>query len=130
MRFLWSLRPGVPGISDNIQVRSILGRFLEHSRVYHFHANGTDLVFLSSADWMDRNLIRRIEAATPLSQAADKRRIIHEAFETHLMASENAWLLQSDGTWKRATPEATGAYNSQQVMLDALSEAAGTRTSD
>jgi polyphosphate kinase len=98
--------------------------------VYHFHANGTDLVFLSSADWMDRNLIRRIEAATPVRQAADKQRILYEAFETHLMASENAWLLQSDGTWKRAIPEAAGPYDSQQVLLDALSEAGGARTSD
>jgi polyphosphate kinase len=130
VRGLCCLRPGVPGISDNIQVRSVLGRFLEHSRVYHFHANGTDLVFLSSADWMDRNLIRRIEAATPVRQAADKQRILYEAFETHLMASENAWLLQSDGTWKRAIPEAAGPYDSQQVLLDALSEAGGARTSD
>ncbi len=66
VRGVCALRPGVPGMSDNITVRSVVGRFLEHHRVYYFRADGEDVLYLSSADWMDRNLFRRVEVAFPV----------------------------------------------------------------
>jgi polyphosphate kinase len=122
VRGLCCLRPGMPGVSENIHVRSVLGRFLEHSRIFCFHANGSELVYLSSADWMDRNLIRRVEAATPITNEADKERIIREALTVHLSANENAWTLHADGEWTRLRPKNADRYNSQQILLDELGE--------
>ena len=75
VRGVCALRPGLPGVSENIQVRSVVGRFLEHSRVYWFENNGRPQLYLSSADWMERNFFRRIEVAFPISQAKLRTRI-------------------------------------------------------
>ena len=104
VRGMCTLRPGVKGLSDNIRVRSIIGRQLEHSRVYCFHNNGADDTFISSADWMGRNFFRRIEVATPIETEALKERVISEGLDMALQDNTHAWLMQPDGTYERCRP--------------------------
>lgn len=99
IRGVCALRSGVAGLSDNITVRSIVGRFLEHSRVFYFYDQGKESVYLSSADWMDRNFFRRVEIAFPVTQADLKKRVIEEAFTDALRDNQRAWLQQPDGTY-------------------------------
>jgi polyphosphate kinase len=98
-----ALRPGVPGMSEHIRVRSIIGRFLEHSRVFYFHAGGEDKVYLSSADWMDRNFFRRVEIAFPILDKTLKRRVISESFTIALRDNQRAWRGLPDGTYAKVT---------------------------
>ena len=105
VRGVCALRPGLPGVSENIQVRSIVGRFLEHSRVFWFENNGRPQLYLASADWMERNFFRRIEVAFPISQPKMRTRI-RDDLELYLTDNRNAWLLQSDGSYVRATRHA------------------------
>jgi polyphosphate kinase len=100
VRGICALRPGVKGISDNIRVRSIVGRFLEHSRVYYFHNDGDADLYLASADWMERNFFRRIEVAFPIRDARYRERIIAD-METYLRDNTQAWGLQSNGEYSR-----------------------------
>ncbi|MBD2034415.1 polyphosphate kinase 1 [Leptolyngbya sp. FACHB-321] len=103
IRGVCCLRPGVAGVSDNIRVISIVGRFLEHSRIFHFHNNGEEEVFIGSADWMPRNLDRRVEAITPVEEpalAAQLRAIL----DTLLADNRHAWDLQPDGTYVQRQP--------------------------
>lgn len=95
-----ALRPGVPGLSENITVRSLLGCFLEHQRVWYFENGGADSVWLSSADWMGRNLFGRIEVAFPVSDPALRRRVIDEALAMGLADEAGSWELKADGTWE------------------------------
>ena len=104
VRGMCTLRPGVKGLSENICVRSIIGRQLEHSRIYCFHNNGADDTFISSADWMGRNFFRRIEVATPVTTPTLKKRVIHEGLTMALDDNTHAWLMQPDGSYIRATP--------------------------
>ena len=104
VRGMCTLRPGVKGLSENIRVRSIIGRQLEHSRIYCFHNNGADDTFISSADWMGRNFFRRIEVATPVTTPTLKKRVIHEGLTIALDDNTHAWLMQPDGSYIRATP--------------------------
>ncbi|WP_107996303.1 polyphosphate kinase 1 [Neisseria cinerea] len=104
VRGMCTLRPGVKGLSENIRVRSIIGRQLEHSRIYCFHNNGADDTFISSADWMGRNFFRRIEVATPVTTPTLKKRVIHEGLTMALDDNTHAWLMQPDGGYIRATP--------------------------
>lgn len=99
VRGVCALRPGVPGMSDNITVRSIVGRFLEHHRVNYFLAGGAELLYLSSADWMDRNLFRRVEVAFPILDKSLKARVIREGLMVHLEDNASAWIMQPDGTY-------------------------------
>ncbi len=101
VRGVCALRPGLPGVSENIQVRSIVGRFLEHSRAFWFDNGGRAQLYLASADWMERNFFRRVEVAFPITQAKLRTRI-REDLELYLQDSTNAWLLQSDGSYRRA----------------------------
>lgn len=101
VRGVCSLKPGVPGLSDNITVRSIVGRFLEHHRIFYFHAGGAEDVYLSSADWMDRNLFRRVEVAFPIRERKLKRRVIAEGLSVFLGDNQSAWLMHSDGHYRR-----------------------------
>src|SRR5690606_37668439 len=98
------LRPGVAGASERIQVRSIVGRFLEHSRVYFFHNGGDPQVYLASADWMDRNFFRRVETCFPVEEEALKARVIEHGLMTYLSDNTQAWTLQSDGSYKKMRP--------------------------
>ncbi len=103
-----ALRPGLPGLSSNIRLRSIVGRFLEHSRVFYFYAGGEEKLFLSSADWMDRNFFRRVELAVPVLDKSLKRRIITESFTLALRDNQLAWRGLPDGQYEpvrsRAAP--------------------------
>ena len=96
-----ALRAGVPGLSENIRVRSIVGRFLEHSRVFYFYANGAENVYLSSADWMDRNFFRRVEVAFPVLDRRLKRRVIRESFSVALRDNQLAWKALPSGNYIR-----------------------------
>jgi polyphosphate kinase len=99
-----ALRPGVKGLSDNIRVRSIIGRFLEHSRVFYFEAGGQELVFCSSADWMQRNFFARVEVMFPVLDERLAQRVYQEAIETYLVDNAQAWILGADGKYKKAKP--------------------------
>jgi polyphosphate kinase len=116
VRGLCCLRPGIPGVSDNIRVRSIVGRFLEHSRVYYFHANGEERVLLSSADWMERNFFRRVEVAFSIDGAALKNRIL-EDLDAALDDNCQAWELRADGRYELLVPGAAEAPRSAQATL-------------
>lgn len=118
VRGMCSLRPGIPGISEKIRVRSIVGRFLEHSRVALFHAAGDEQVFLSSADWMERNLLRRVETLFPVLDKALKQRVIREGLKPYLEDSAQAFELQPDGTYVRATPGRGKPKAAQSWLLD------------
>jgi polyphosphate kinase len=120
VRGVCALRPGLPGVSENIQVRSIVGRFLEHSRVYWFENNGRPHLYLSSADWMERNFFRRIEVAFPIMLAKLRTRI-RDDLEHYLTDTCNSWLLQSDGSYLRAT--GTPRIDVQEQLLDAYAAA-------
>jgi len=99
------LRPGLRGLSDNIKVRSVLGRFLEHSRVYRFVNGGEPEIWGSSADWMERNLFQRVEAAFPLHEDRLAGRMAEEAIELAFSDNRQAWLLQPDGSYLHAWPD-------------------------
>jgi polyphosphate kinase len=105
VRGICCLRPKIPGLSENIRVISIVGRFLEHSRIYHFQNAGEPLVYLSSADWMPRNFFRRIELAFPVENPALRDQIINEVLPSFLHDRVKARELQPDGTYRRLTPE-------------------------
>ena len=114
-----ALRAGVPGLSENIRLRSIVGRYLEHARVFYFLANGEEKVYLSSADWMDRNFFRRVEVGFPVLDKSLKKRVINEAFTWALRDNLLAWRAQSDGSWLKIKSRAT-KVNMQQKLMDLL----------
>ncbi|NLF53348.1 MAG: polyphosphate kinase 1 [Thauera phenolivorans] len=114
-----ALRPGVPGLSENIRVRSVIGRFLEHHRIFYFHADGEDHTYLSSADWMDRNFFRRIEIAFPVLDPRLKRRVMKEGLRAYLGDNCQAWEMQSDGSYKRKSPRGTRRA-AQLILLNEL----------
>ncbi|HKY93324.1 MAG TPA: polyphosphate kinase 1 [Nevskiaceae bacterium] len=117
VRGMCSLRPGVPGLSENIRVRSIIGRFLEHHRAFYFHHDGNYEIWLSSADWMERNLFRRVEVAFPVKDRKLRARVL-EHLEGYLADTAQSWLLQSDGSWARAeAPVGAEAPKPVQVRL-------------
>jgi len=114
-----ALRPGVPGLSENIRVRSIIGRFLEHHRIMYFRADGQDRIYLSSADWMQRNFFRRIETAFPILDPQLKRRVIKEGLRGYLLDNTQAWEMRPDGRYRRKTPRHT-ARSAQGILLAEL----------
>jgi polyphosphate kinase len=99
VRGVCALRPGVKGLSENIKVRSIVGRFLEHHRIYYFYAGGDEVLYLSSADWMERNLLRRVEVAFPVKDIKLKQRVIQEGLIILLKDNASAWLMKADGSY-------------------------------
>jgi polyphosphate kinase len=107
VRGMCALKPGVPGLSENIKVRSVLGRYLEHSRVFTFLGGGDPAVFIGSADMMHRNLDRRVEALVRLSQP-DHIRELNALFETAMSENIASWYLSADGNWTRHQLDANG----------------------
>ena len=104
VRGVCALRPGVKGLSENIKVRSIVGRFLEHHRIYYFYHGGSEQVYLSSADWMERNLLRRVEVAFPVKDPKLKQRVINEGLMILLKDNASAWLMKPDGSYIKSKP--------------------------
>ncbi|WP_018169949.1 polyphosphate kinase 1 [Thioalkalivibrio sp. ALMg9] len=126
VRGICSLRPGVPGISETIEVRSVLGRFLEHSRVFYFENGGDPEVFLSSADWMPRNFFRRVEVAFPVRDPELRDRVAEESLFNYLQDNATAWALQPDGSYQRIRPTAGETPYSAQESLTAQLSGAST----
>jgi polyphosphate kinase len=121
VRGICCLCPNVPMVSENIRVRSILGRFLEHSRAYFFHASGDKLTFLSSADWMPRNLFRRAEICFPIEDPELKARVLHEAFAVYIEDNMTAWELEPDGSYTKVVKdEDDSAHSAQETLLSLL----------
>ncbi|MFZ4878798.1 polyphosphate kinase 1 [Janthinobacterium sp. Mn2066] len=116
-----TLKPGVPGLSENIKVRSVIGRFLEHSRIYYFRNDLAHDVYLASADWMSRNLFRRVEVAFPVQDRALKRRVIAEGLNPYLKDNTNAWELEPSGQYVRRKPRAKQTlFSAQQYLMQTL----------
>jgi len=116
-----TLRPGLPGVSDNIRVRSIVGRFLEHHRIWWFANDGAPDLFCSSADWLERNLLRRVETAFPILDAAAAARVYREGLANYLEDNQNAWDLQADGHYLRRQPgKGEAPFSAQLALLDDL----------
>jgi len=115
------LRPGVKGLSETIRVRSIIGRFLEHSRIFHFGNDGAPEVYLSSADWMDRNLLRRVEVCFPILNIDLAKRVFNEGLENYLVDNTQAWELNSDGSYTRTSPGDGIAHTAQTNLMARLS---------
>ena len=117
VRGVCMLRPGIKGLSDNIRVRSVIGRFLEHSRIFYFRNNGADDLYLSSADWMDRNFFRRVEIAVPVLNRALKQRVLREGFRVHLQPSAQAWQMRPDGSYELKRPRGTAGTGTAKHAL-------------
>ncbi len=112
-----TLRPGVPGVSENIRVRSIVGRFLEHHRIYWFANDGTPDLFCSSADWLERNLLRRVETCFPILDPQLAARVKSEALDNYLADNQNAWSLAADGSYAKVEPAPGEPPHSAQAAL-------------
>lgn len=114
-----SLRPGLPGISDTIRVRAIVGRFLEHSRIYWFANDGQPETYCASADWLERNLLRRIEVCFPILNPRLAQRVFDEALTTYLSDNQQAWELGSDGSYTKVEPAADSPpFCAQRHLLE------------
>ncbi len=117
IRGVCALMPGVKGLSENIKVRSVIGRFLEHHRIYYFLADGKENIYLSSADWMDRNLYRRVEVAFPVENPATKERVIQEGLKMLLKDNQSAWVMNSEGKYRRIKTRSMTPYIAQLEIL-------------
>ena len=119
IRSICCLRPGLPGLSENIRVRSIVGRFLEHTRVYYFGNDGNSRLYCSSADWMDRNLFNRVEVCFPVEEPMLKKHIYQQGLLNYMKDNQGSWLLNGDGTWERVKlKEGETPHNAQHDLLE------------
>jgi len=120
VRGVCALRPGVPKVSDNIRVISVIGRFLEHPRIFYFRNGGEERVWLSSADWMDRNFFRRIELCFPVNEAKLRRRVVAEGLRAYLDDNTQAWEMQPDGAYLRRKRGRSAGRCAQRELLKLL----------
>lgn len=116
VRGICCLRPGVPGVSDTIRVTSIVGRFLEHSRIFYFRNGGVEEIYLGSADLMPRNLDHRIEAVVPVEDQR-AREELKRSFDTIVSSNVHAWELKSDGHWQRLRSKKGERQRDTQTLL-------------
>ena len=123
VRGVCALRPGVPGLSENIRVRSIIGRFLEHTRIFYFRNDLQHDVYLASADWMDRNFFRRIEVCFPLLDRKLKKRVIDEGLKIYMKDNCQAWDMDADGHYRQKNPRHAAKSCAQNALLTLLSSA-------
>ena len=119
VRGICSLRPGIEGVSDNIDVRSIVGRFLEHTRIFLFENGGDAKVYLSSADWMGRNFFSRVEACFPIEDDLSREAVLQEGLEPYLRDNVEAWVLKPDGSYERAS-SGDDRHCAQEELLEKL----------
>jgi polyphosphate kinase len=117
VRDICRLRPGLEGVSDNIDVVSIVGRFLEHSRIFYFHDDGAGRYYIGSADWMERNLDNRVEAVTPIHDSALQTRL-REILDTCLADNQNCWEMHPDGSYTKRTPDGDEAVCAQRHFME------------
>jgi polyphosphate kinase len=125
VRGICALRPGLPGISENITVRSVIGRFLEHSRVFYFENGGAPELFIASADWMERNFFRRVEVGFPVLREAQRERILRD-LQLYLADNTQAWLLRADGSYVRTEPGTDPQVCAQKQLLENYAAGAGS----
>jgi polyphosphate kinase len=125
IRGVCALRPGVPGVSENIAVRSLVGRFLEHSRVCYFENGGEPEMFCSSADWMERNFFRRVEVAFPVEREVHRERMLRD-LNSCLNDTCQAWLLRPDGRYERVARAEQRPVNAQMELLSRYAAGAPT----
>ena len=121
------LPAGIPGKTDNIRVRSIIGRFLEHSRVFFFEAGEVQDFYLSSADWMSRNMTRRVELAWPVTDLALRQRIVDECLLAYLHDTRNAWTLELDGKYRRVEKRGHKTQSAQALLMQKYSPSSAKR---
>ena len=121
VRGVCALRPGVKGLSDNIHVRSVIGRFLEHTRIFYFRNDLAHDVYLASADWMDRNFFRRIEVCFPVLDKKLKRRVIEEGLRIYLRDNCQAWLMEGNGNYQLKVARRHRLQSAQSALLQQLS---------
>ncbi|WP_227500780.1 polyphosphate kinase 1 [Psychrobacter sp. G] len=117
LRSICCLRPQVKGLSENITVRSVIGRFLEHTRIYYFYNDGNERLYCGSADWMDRNLFHRVEVAFPIEDKKLSKQIYQDGLLSYLQDNKQAWTLSGDGNWQRTKPAADEALHIAQEHL-------------
>lgn len=117
VRGICTLRPGIKGLSENIRVRSIVGRFLEHSRIYYFANAGDEELYIGSADIMNRNLDRRVEVLVPVLDASTRAYLKDTVLDAYLRDEVNAHLLNSDGTYKKVAPRGSKGFDSQMFFV-------------
>jgi polyphosphate kinase len=123
VRGVCALRPGVAGLSENITVLSIIGRFLEHTRIFYFRNDLAHDLYLSSADWMDRNFFRRIEVCFPVLDEKLKKRVLDEGLKSYLKDNVQAWEMDCNGFWHRKTPGRGAKTCAQTILLQELGQA-------
>ncbi|MDP2761820.1 MAG: polyphosphate kinase 1 [Sideroxyarcus sp.] len=123
VRGVCALRPGVKGLSENIRVRSLIGRFLEHSRIFYFHRDGKNDVYLASADWMDRNFFRRIETCFPVLDKKLKKRVLDEGLKINLQDNLQSWEMDLNGFWHRKRRTRSKPVSAQAALLALLASA-------
>jgi polyphosphate kinase len=124
VRGICSLRPGLAGISERIRVRSVIGRFLEHTRIYYFENDGAPEIFCSSADWMERNMFRRVEIAFPILDGSLRKRVYRD-LQLYLRDNLQSWNLNTDGSYERIGVKGRAhPFSAQQTLLETLAERA------